>query len=269
MQVRGLEEYGRITNVMFGRCYIYRLGWKTKIPLNFVILMVIVTGSSALSTTCSAQTNPCEAPLIRAIRSRNLREARKLMKAGVNLNEKVCAEGNTALFEAIGSQPEIAKELILAGADVNEADHKRGTPLMAAAFYCLEDIALLLLKKGANINASDADGYTPLMQAADECGDGRMVALLIRAGASVNAKTKNGKTPLIVAAFFGNETAVMELVAAGADLRAETQQGETALSIAEGRKVGRRPSHDKICAFLQSVLGAEPTPTAGGRPLTH
>jgi len=232
-------------------------------------LMVIIVGSFALPATCSGHSSSCETPLIKAIRSRNSSEIRRLIKAGANLNEKACPEGNTALFEAIGSKPELAKELILAGADPNLTAANGASPLMAAASYCLDDIAFLLLKKGAQLNASDSAGYTPLMQAADECTDGKMVALLVRAGASLNAKTKTGKTALIVAAFYGNEAAVMELAAAGADLRAETNEGETALSIAEGRDVGRKPSHDNICSFLQSVLRAEPTSgpqTRSGEP---
>jgi ankyrin repeat protein len=193
----------------------------------------------------------CETPLIKAIRRRENVEIQRLIKSGVNLNEKVCPEGNTALFEALGSQPEVAKALVIAGANPNETGSDGGTPLMTAAYYCLDDVASLLLEKGAAVNASNSNGSTPLMQAASQCMDGKMVAFLLRSGALVNSKNKIGQTALTTAAFYGNESAVMELVAAGADVNVKTNQGETALSMAQYRDVGRKPSHDRICEFLR------------------
>lgn len=203
----------------------------------------------------SGQTNQasCETPLIQAIRWRKWEEMRRLIRTGADLNERACPEGNSPLFEALGLDSSIAKELIEAGADPNGANAGEGTPIMAASFYCEEEMVLLLLKKGAHINATDAGGFTALTQASQECTDGGIIGLLIRAGASVNARTKGGETPLSVAAFSGNESAVFQLVCAGADIKAETTDGETPLMVAENRKVGRKPSHDRIAKFLHEI----------------
>jgi ankyrin repeat protein len=230
---------------------------RTRVRLVLLIPMLFGCPSRLWSSAIPPKASGCQTPLIKAIRWRQTDEIHRLIKSGVNLNERVCPEGNTALFEALGSQPEVAKELILAGADPNEADGAGSSPLMSAAFHCLEDIASLLLSKGAHINASNSHGSTPLMEAASQCMDGKMVALLLRSGASINGKDSWGETALTTGAFYGNESAVMELVAAGADINAKTNAGETALSIAQERSVGRKPSHDRIADFLKTFSDAK------------
>jgi hypothetical protein len=216
-----------------------------------ILFLLTLSGPSLLwARVQSSGSEKCETTLIKAIRGRQRDEIHRLIESGIKLNEKVCPEGNTALFEALGSQPEVATELILAGADPNEVSANGETPLMAAAFYCLGDIASLLLRKGALVNANNSDGSTPLIEAASQCMDGKMVAILLRSGALINSKNNVGQTALITGSFYGNEAAVMELVAAGADINAKTNAGETALSIAQQRPVGRKPSHNRIADFL-------------------
>jgi len=223
-------------------------------------LLALIWPTTAWSRPYPSQTEKCITPLMRAIRFRNLDGIQRLVKSGVDLDEKACPEGNTALFEAIGGgQPQVAVELILAGADPSLTDNDRLTPLMAAAWNCHLDVATLLLERKANVNASNSNGDTALMNAAQSCDDGKMVALLLRAGASVNSRDKKGDTALTTAAFYGNELAVIELVAAGADVNAKTVAGETALTIAKARAVGRKPSHDRISMFLQTFSSSQST----------
>lgn len=193
---------------------------------------------------------------MRAIHKRDFEAIQKMIALRSELNARACAEGTTALLESIGEGlPEVAKNLILAGADPNLGDGKSVSPLMAAAWYCRADVLTLLLSRGARVNEIDADGYTALMKAAYECTDGSVTAILLRAGANLNLRTKNKNTALTLAAFSGNECAVEVLVAAGADINATTEDDESPFTIAKGREVGRKPSHDRICSFLRN-LGA-------------
>lgn len=220
-------------------------------------LLVFLLGSfvSSAFPRPRSEAAKCETPLISAIRARRNDEIRQLIKSGVDLNARVCQEGNTALFEALGSQPQIAKELILAGADANQPNAKGETPLFSASYYCLTDVTLLLLRKGANVNAASQDGSTPLMEASSRCTDGKLIAILLHFGASINTTDKLGQTALLTASFYGNEIGVFELVAAGARLDLETTQGETPISVAEARST-RTPSHDRIRDFLQ-IFGSD------------
>jgi ankyrin repeat protein len=217
------------------------------------VLACFVMPPLLLATHGQTKSASCETALIRAIRWRKWEDMRRLIRTGADLNERACPEGNSPLFEALGSDSGIAKEIIEAGADPNGANAGGGTPIMAASFYCEEEIVLLLLKKGAHVNATDSGGFTALTQASQECTDGRIIGLLIHAGASVHARTKGGETPLSIAAFSGNESAVIQLVCAGADIKAETTDGETPLMVAENRKEGRQPSHDRIAKFLHEI----------------
>jgi ankyrin repeat protein len=190
-----------------------------------------------------------------AIYKRDIPEIQRIVRSNVDLNQKVCETGVTALHEAIAEGlPEIAKDLIQAGANPNAGATDGVSVLMAAAFYCQDDVVSLLLKKGANVNAVDLGGDTALMQAAQNCTDGHVVARLLRSGASTNSRTKSGWTALAVAAFYGNESAVQQLVAVGAEVDVMTEEG-TPLALVQNRVVGRKPSHDRIYAFLRAFTG--------------
>ena len=51
----------------------------------------------------------------------------------------------------------------------------------------------------------------------------------------------------------GDEFAVKEFIAVGADFTTKNRDGESALSIARDLVVGRKPSHDRIAAFLARI----------------
>jgi ankyrin repeat protein len=240
--------------------YLRRHNFVMSLAIRLTFLSALLLSLPLAAFSRKLDSDQCATPLIRAIRSREMKEVQRLIKSGLNVDEKACAEGNTALFEAIGGgQTEIATQLIDAGADPNKTDAIGSSPLMSAAWNCHLGVAVLLIQRHAKVNAVDENGYTPLMYGSSYCDDGKIVALLLRAGSAINSKTNHGDTALTTAAFFGNETAVIELVAAGADVNIHTSEGTTALSIAKGRDVGRKPSHDRIYAFLKDFSVQPPT----------
>jgi len=219
------------------------------------VLMSILNMKNDTSRTHAQSQEDCKSPLIVAVHKHNADEIRRLISAGIDLNDGSC--GETALTEsiALGLTP-IAKQLLLAGANPSLSDSRAVSPLMYAGFYGNEELAALLLSRGAKVNDVDLDGYSALMVAAYHGSDGRIVALLLRAGANVNLRNKRGGTALTSAAFSGDEIAVQELVAAGADLSANNDES-TALSLAKNREVGRKPSHDRIVSFLTHVIASQ------------
>lgn len=88
-----------------------------------------------------------------------------------------------------------AKRLVKAGADVNAIDSAGETPLHGAAACGQADMVKYLLSAGANPNIAEAVGLTPLHWAASH-GNVETAQALVVAGADVNVKNQRGNTPL-------------------------------------------------------------------------
>jgi len=90
-------------------------------------------------------------------------------------------EGSKALFSAIANgRIEIAKRLIRAGANINGRSRQGYTALMIAASHGQDDIVDLLLDSGADLTTVDADGRNAL-QIAREADRKGCIALLLAA----------------------------------------------------------------------------------------
>jgi len=165
-------------------------------------------------------------------RTGNLRIARALLDAGVGVDARDAAFGQTALMIAARSnQPAVARLLLDRGADAtlqtpagaepkprlpaeNAGSKGEGivrggwpehgmrapvpgakTPLLYASRDGSPEIAKMLIEAGADIEQADANGSTPLLTAIinDSLDTAR---LLIAAGANVNAMDWYGQTPL-------------------------------------------------------------------------
>src|SRR5277367_1449295 len=111
----GILKTGR---ALFEKCSNTRSIKKTLRSVSLPLLLLLAP-QLLLASSSRPKIEHCETALIMTIRARQGSETRRLLNAGVDLNEKACPEGNTALLEALGSQPEIAKLLIAAGADPN------------------------------------------------------------------------------------------------------------------------------------------------------
>jgi TonB family protein len=104
-------------------------------------------------------------PLMRAVRSENLGNIKKLLGQNVQVNEKD-EFGWTALFYAVArGDKNIVKALLDKGADLNAADDKQSTPLMRATAYNYLSIVKLLLEKKAEVNRKDEDDDSAMILA--------------------------------------------------------------------------------------------------------
>jgi ankyrin repeat protein len=152
-----------------------------------------------------------EAPLIDAVKSKNLDEVRALLKQRADVNA-THGDGSTALLWA---------------------SH-------------LDDLAAadLLIRAGANVNAANDIGVTPLYLACTN-RNGRMVNRLVTERANPNAVLLSGETVLMECARTGALDAVKALLAGGANLNAAgSSHQQTALMWAAARR------HPKVVAVL-------------------
>jgi len=97
--------------------------------------------------------------LITAIKRKNLKEIKDIIKSGASVNAKDSVKITPLMWGARIGSVKIAKFLIEKGADVNAKDIGGMTALMYAKAYCHEKVARLLIESGARVKARDIDGH--------------------------------------------------------------------------------------------------------------
>lgn len=99
---------------------------------------------------------------------------------------------------AAGDLTEV-KRLVEAGINVNERDSLERLPLTSAAMQGKMEVARYLLDHGANVNSTNGKrwrGMTPLGAAATVAEHVKLVQMLVEAGAKLDAKAVEGMTAL-------------------------------------------------------------------------
>ena len=104
-----------------------------------------------------------------AARNRNIRDIRRLLDSGVNVNLRNRIEsngdgGNTPLWFACqgpNSQTTVVAELIKAGADVNAICEHGTTAAHMACSWGHDNLLKILYKSGADMSIQDVNGMTP------------------------------------------------------------------------------------------------------------
>lgn len=169
-----------------------------------------------------------------------------------------------------GDADEVRK-LIAAGVDLNERDKSGYTALVWAARNDNSHIAEALIEARADMNARDcaANGWTPLIHAIHK-NNTDMARLLIESGADENAKAgkcteksvEHGATALWHAAGEDNAEVVEALLAKGANPHAEYDSA-TALSKAVAGALDFTRPDDKQCptATVKALLAHAPDVT--------
>jgi len=207
----------------------------TRISALLFLLLMIGFGAACLAAEGEAAVGkgpstlrPENTPLMQAIKAGDLKEVRKLIKDGADVNMKMF-NGYTPLHMAAeNDQPKIARELIGKGADVDvEMAGARLTPLYIAAERGYMDVIKELLRGKARV------GFFPVAVAVS-AGRNEVVETLLANGASINDEGPNGTTLLHVAAQADQVEMAEWLIAHGAKVNSKDQKGNTPLSIAAG-----------------------------------
>ena len=143
-------------------------------------------------------TNADYAAFIKACAGGDLKEVKKLVKKGVDVNH-VYLEGTTVLMLVCANGwVNIAEYLIKKGADINAHDNTGETPLMKACIQHRPKTIEFLVKSGANVNAQDNNGNAALHFV---CSDNnevfiyREVPFLVECGANLDIPNNLGKKP--------------------------------------------------------------------------
>ena len=143
------------------------------------------------------------------------------------------AQESAMLIEAVKNQNyNEAKKLLNAGANINERDASGASALIWAADRGDTRLIRLLTSHAADIEQKDNQGYAAIMWAAYN-GHDAAIKMLIECGAAVNSRDTEGHTPLMAAACNGHSAAVTTLINAGADIKARDMEGQSALSYAK------------------------------------
>ncbi len=147
-----------------------------------------------------------------------------------------------------------ARRLIRAGADVNHQDETRQSAYLIATSEGFRDLLELTLRNGAEVNDKDSFNGTGLIRAAER-GHAAVVGRLVQAGIDLDHVNNLGWTALHEAVILGDgddsalET-VRTLVAAGVDVTIPAvRDGMTALEHASNR------GYDAIARLLQRAEG--------------
>lgn len=190
-------------------------------------------------------------PLHWAVFEGNLDEARRLIKAGADVNAPTDFGIRPLHLAADNSNRAMIELLLKSGAEPHAANPEGETALHLVARSGDVEAARLLLKARASVDARETwGGQTPLMWAAARRHAG-MVELLLQRGADVNARSavrdyqrvataearakfldRGGFTPLLYAVRENCRACIAVLIRHGADLNLAEPSGAVPLSIA-------------------------------------
>jgi ankyrin repeat protein len=174
--------------------------------------------------------NRLDANLLIAAANGLLDDARRMLKAGANIEARDKNGWTALMYAAQHGHTKTCKLLLEKGAGIKVQERLDARLLKAAGEGRTGKVGRLL-KKGASIEAGDSIGWTPLMMAAYG-NNMETCALLVEKGADVNAKSRESWNALMLAACWGYTEICAFLLEKGADVNASDYDGKTPLIVA-------------------------------------
>jgi len=194
-----------------------------------------------------------------AAREGNLKEVRRQLAWGVNVNRRHFYTRDTLLIEAAANgHLDVVKLLIENGADVNLKGEAWYGPLHAAASKGYIEVVKILLENGADVNIFQQN--KPLHNVAMN-GHIEVAEILLAHGADINAKGTDEAAPLHTAVSNNQLAMVKWLLSKGANVNSRASYNCTALHSAA------RHNNVEIGKILLEH-GADPTLECNGRRIS-
>ncbi|KAI5623419.1 ankyrin repeat and SOCS box protein 3 [Silurus asotus] len=177
---------------------------------------LLLTASDGREDYVNSLTHNSETPLFFAAKNGQLRAARRLIRAGADLN-KMSNDLSSPLFVAVDNDhKEVVELLVSEGAEVNETHSISGWSCLHQAVYKGNTEIVKVLVRVCSLEVVDDYGITPLFVAA-QYGHHQCLEILAVAGANVNCQANDMATPLLIAAQEGHLLCVELLLAHKAD----------------------------------------------------
>ena len=164
-------------------------------------------------------------PLAYAIYINNLYAAEKLIKLGVDVNQKMPTKLTAAFFVRTKAALDL---LINNGADINAKSLPGNTPLLQAVSKNNLIIAYELISHKVNPNQFNKANATPLTTAINKKNI-NMVKMLISNGADVNYFVSDSQAPLMIAVGNADLQTFNLLINMGADVNYVNKLGKTCI----------------------------------------
>jgi ankyrin repeat protein len=184
------------------------------------------------------------APLVAAVRDRNIVQARALLETSrrAQVNE-ASADGTTALHWAVyHNEVELVEQLIAAGAEVQAKNDYGATPMSEAAVVGNVQVLHKLLAAGADVESPNADGQTALMILA-RTSNVEAAKLLLKRGAKVDVRERwRGQTALMWAAAEAQPAMVKLLLDHDADVNARSNVNQWERQVTAEPRMQARPA---------------------------
>lgn len=183
------------------------------------------------------------AALVEAAARGDTSQVRKLLDAGVSIEQRD-AQGRTPVLAATrGNHLETARALIARGANVNAQDAQQDSAFLFAGASGFTEIVRATLAAGADLGSTNRYGGTALIPACHH-GHVETVRALLATPIDVNHVNNLGWTALLEAVILGDGSApyaeiVLMLVARGARVNLADRDGVTALAHARRRRQGQ------------------------------
>lgn len=202
--------------------------------------LTVILAACAIRT---ARAQPRPAVLVEAAGRGDLGRVRKLLDAGVPLEQRD-DRGRTPLLAATaGNHLEVVRLLIGRGADVNAQDDQRDSAFLLAGASGFTEIVRAALAAGADLKSVNRYGGTALIPAC-HYGHVETVRLLLTTPIDVDHVNNLGWTALLEAVILGDggpahAQIVQMLLARGANANLADRQGVTPLAHAIGRAQAR------------------------------
>lgn len=164
-------------------------------------------------------------PLAYAIYINNLYAAEKLIKLGVDVNQKMPTNRTAAFFVRTKASLDL---LIKNGADINAKSQPGNTPLIQAVIRNNLIVAYELIANKVNPNQHNKANATPLTTAIYKKNI-NMVKMLIANGADVNYFVSDSQAPLMIAVGNADLQTFNLLINMGADVNYVNKLGKTCI----------------------------------------